>query len=487
MNSKHDLSKSKLISGWQCPKRLWLEIHRPELSAISAETQALFDLGHKVGAAAQTLWPDGVLIEHDFELNQAVKDTQAKLRSGDSVTLFEATFRHAGILIRSDILERNDGGEIRLIEVKASTTVKDYHELDCAIQYWVLDQSGIPPDSVWLAHINNEFVYQGDEDYRGLFHLEDLTEIARDMQPDVPRLAHDLRETLAADEPDIKVGPQCTKPFACPFIEHCHPQVTRYPVEKLGGSKQVIADLKAEGIEDIRDIPLGRLTSPTQEWVRRVTAAGRPELKPGAGQAFKGLPYPRYYLDFETTSFAVPVWIETSPYKAYPFQWSVHIERDDGTLEHHEYLADGAAPPMRECMEKMLAVLGEAGPIMVYTGYEQSIINRMAERFPDLGDPLRAIVDRLFDLYPVAKANYYHPDMYGSWSIKKVLPTVAPDLDYQTVGEISEGSAADDAFQQLIDGGLSVERRGEIRRALLDYCKLDTLAMVRLASFLADG
>lgn len=485
MSSPHYLSKSRLISGWQCPRRLWLETYEPERAQISAQTQALFDAGHEAGAAARTLWPDGILIEHDSELSKALEETQAILQSADPVTIFEATFRHEGILIRGDVLERNDAGEIRLVEVKASTSVKDYHTLDCAIQHWVLDQAGLTPESVWLAHINGEFIYQGDGNYQGLFRFENVTASSQKMQSIVPQLANELREILAEMEPAIEVGSQCKKPFECPFIEHCSPPATRYPVEKLSGSRKVIAELKAEGIEDICDIPAGRLTNSRQERVRRVTAAGQPELEPGARAVLQGLPYPRYYLDFETTSFAVPVWKDTGPHRAYPFQWSVHIEQDDGSLEHREYLADSAEPPMRECMEQLVAVLGDAGPIMAYTNYEKTIITRMAARFPDLHGPLQAIVDRLFDLHPVTRANYYHPDMCGSWSLKKILPTVAPELDYQSVGEITEGGAADNAFQQLIRGDLSPDRRTELRQALLDYCKLDTLAMVRLAHFLA--
>ncbi|MFQ5636219.1 MAG: DUF2779 domain-containing protein, partial [Gammaproteobacteria bacterium] len=267
--------------------------------------------------------------------------------------------------------------------------------------------------------------------------------------------------------------------------QHCNPQVTEYPVERLGGSKKVIAELKEEGVVDVRDIPAGRLTSVAQERVRRITAAGEPELTPGAADALKALSWPRYYLDFETVSFAVPIWTGTRPYRAYPFQWSIHVERAGGDLGHHEYLADGTDAPMRECMERMIDAIGDTGPIMVYTSYEQSVINRMARRFPDLGRPLEAIVDRLFDLYPLTRAHYYHPDMHGSWSIKKVLPTIAPELDYQSVGEITEGGAADTAFRHLLDDELPDQRRTEIRQALLDYCKLDTLAMVKLAAFLA--
>ncbi|MFQ5633988.1 MAG: DUF2779 domain-containing protein, partial [Gammaproteobacteria bacterium] len=203
MKSRRHLSKSKLLSGRQCPKRLWLEIHRPELAEISAQTRALFDIGHEAGAAAQTLWPDGRLIGHDFELDRALDETREHLESADPVTLFEATFAHDGVLIRADVLEREDDGSTRLIEVKAATSVKDYYALDCAIQYWVLDGAGLTPGTVQLAHINNEFVYRGGGDYRGLFRLEDLTSAAQDLQAQVPRLAGDLRETLAGSEPDI--------------------------------------------------------------------------------------------------------------------------------------------------------------------------------------------------------------------------------------------------------------------------------------------
>jgi len=139
---------------------------------------------------------------------------------------------------------------------------------------------------------------------------------------------------------------------------------------------------------------------------------------------------------------------------------------------------------MRECAETLLAALGEDGPILVYTSYEKGVLETLAGLFPDLAPRLQAVAGRLFDLYPVTRENYYHPDMLGSWSIKAVLPTVAPDLDYKRVGEVQEGAAASEAFLELMDPDLAPERRTALRQALVDYCTLDTLAMVRLAAFL---
>jgi len=252
-------------------------------------------------------------------------------------------------------------------------------------------------------------------------------------------------------------------------------------VRCLPGGKKAVWQLLEEGIEDIRDVPAGRLTSEQQEWVRRVTCAGVPDLKPGAARALAGLAWPRYYLDFETVSFAVPIWPGTRPYQALPFQWSCHIETEDGQLAHREFLADGSGPPMREFAEILIKALSESGPILVYTTYEARVLRELAAMFPDLAPALKAIAGRLFDLHPVAKANYYHSDMLGSWSIKAVLPTIAPEMAYEALGEIREGTAASDAFLEIIDPETTAERRQELRDALIEYCAHDTLAMVRVA------
>ena len=485
---KHYLSKSKLLSGWQCSRRLWLELNEPDEQQISATTQASFDVGHRVGAAAQQQFPDGILIEHDAELRKALEQTANLLAEPGPVTLFEATFQHDGILIRADVLIRNEAGQIRLIEVKASTSVKDYHLLDSAIQLWVLEQSGIGVVRVDLAHINNAFVYPGNGDYAGLFIYVNVTAQVRELQATVPRLINELRAMLDAGEPEVPMGAQCTRPFECPYIDFCtraqNGPLPEWPVQWLPGGRSLHNKLIEAGYRDIRDIPAGHLSNKTTERARRITVAGQAELRPGAARTLGELGWPRYYFDFETMAPAVPVFAGTRPYQAQAFQWSCHVEHANGALEHREFLADGNGAPMRLCAEALIAALGDSGPVFMYTGYERSVISKLIELCPDLAEQLAAISERLFDLHPVTKAHYYHPDMHGSWSIKKVLPTVAPDLSYEGLDIVRVGTDAETAFVEMIDAATAVERAAELRTALLRYCKLDTEAMVRLARFL---
>jgi hypothetical protein len=142
---------------------------------------------------------------------------------------------------------------------------------------------------------------------------------------------------------------------------------------------------------------------------------------------------------------------------------------------------------MRHLAESLIEILGLEGPILMYTSYEARVIRGLADRLPDLGPKLEAILDRLVDLHPVVKENYYHPDMLGSWSLKAALPTIAPDIEYSALEEIQEGTAASAGYLEAIDPRTPRERREELRTRLLEYCRLDTEAMVRLVSFLGES
>jgi hypothetical protein len=215
-----------------------------------------------------------------------------------------------------------------------------------------------------------------------------------------------------------------------------------------------------------------------------VAVTGEPFLDSRAAEELGQLGWPRYYFDFETLAPAVPVFADTNPYKAQAFQWSCHIEHQNGELEHEEFLADGKEPPMRACAESLIEVLGKSGPVFMYSNYERTVIRGLARLFPDLCVPLNALVDRLFDLYPVTKDYFYHPDMRGSWSIKSVLPAITTGLDYRDLTIVSSGMMAEPIFLEMIDKGTTDARKSELRIALLAYCERDTLAMVKLAHYL---
>lgn len=475
------LSKSRLISAWQCEKKAYLETHHPELGELSALTESLFKAGHEVGAIAQQLYGDAHSVEVAFDFKTMLAETAALLENGHRSAIFEASFRYEGVLVRVDVL-LPDGDGWRMIEVKSSTSVKDYHVLDCAIQDWVLRQSGVRVTSISLAHIDNRFVYPGGGVYNGLLQEVDLTDKVRALEPRVPDLLVRARGAVAGPEPDVRVGKHCSEPFACQFIGHCWPTETRYPITGLGGSLSRLGELVALGCHDILDVDETSLIAPSQQRIFRVTCKGEPEILPGAREVLAALPTPRHYLDFETIAVAVPIWAGTRPFQAIPVQWSVHIEAG-GSLRHHEFLDLSGAPPMRALAERLIAVLGTDGTVFVYSKYEQQVINNLIEMFDDLTTDLERIRNRLFDLLPLVKAHYYHPDMLGSWSIKAVLPCIAPQMDYAALDGIREGTAASDAFLAAIDPGVAAARKDELEEQLLRYCRFDTEAMVEIVRF----
>ena len=478
------LSKSRLISAWQCLKRLHLEKHHPEFGDVSAQTESLFATGHRVGEISQQLYgtSESVEIEFDMRTGIMVHKTRELIAGGADFPIFEATFRHEGVLIRADVLVP-DGEGWRVVEVKASTSVKDYHVLDCAIQDWVLRNSGIDVTSISLAHINNQFVYAGDGNFDGLLIEHDLTDEVRTLEPAVLELVAAAREAVTGPMPDIAVGARCTSPYECQFINYCWPTDTEYPIAGLGGGKAKLGEYVALGYRDIREVPAENISAAIQQRIHRVTCSGKPEILDGARKDFDALAYPRYYLDFETIGPAIPIWAGTRPYAAVAVQWSCHIEESKGQFRHKEFLDLSGAPPMRKLAKALIEALGNSGPVLMWTNYEEGVIKNLISIFPDLAGPLQEIIDRLYDLHPVVKQNYYHPKMLGSWSIKAVMPAINLDMDYARLEGIKEGTAASDGFIEAIAPETAPERKAELDEQLRRYCKFDTEAMVEIVQY----
>jgi hypothetical protein len=305
----------------------------------------------------------------------------------------------------------------------------------------------------------------------------------RTLEPSVLDLLVTARDAVAGQIPDIAVGAQCTKPYECQFINHCWPTDTEYPIAGLGGGRAKLGDYVARGYRDIRDVDADSITSDNQRRIHRVTNEGKPEILPGARQELEALSYPRYYLDFETIGPAVPIWPGTRPYASIAVQWSCHIEEVGGDIRHEEFLDLSGEPPMRALAERLIECLGDEGPVLMYTNYEEGVIRNMIEMFPDIERPLQKIIDRLWDLHPVVKENYYHPKMLGSWTIKAVLPCIAPHMNYAELEGISEGMAASEGFIEAIDPDTTPERKAELEEQLRRYCKFDTEAMVEIVRY----
>jgi hypothetical protein len=210
-------------------------------------------------------------------------------------------------------------------------------------------------------------------------------------------------------------------------------------------------------------------------------------LDPAATAFLETLPYPRCYLDFETVQFALPVWAGTSPYQQVVFQWSCHVEETPGDVTHREFLDTSGEAPMRAAAESLLEALGDRGPIFVYHDFEKWRLMEMAAMLPDLAPRLNAVTDRLVDLLRLTRDHYDHPALGGSYSLKTVLPTVDAELDHALLLEVQDGLSAQAAYHEAIDPETPGERRETLRRSLLEYCALDTLALVRVAHRFANA
>ena len=485
----YSLSKSKIISGIQCQKRLWLEVNHPELSEYDPGTQSRMDAGSKVGEiACKFLVPGGINVSLEHGFSHALDTTEKHLSS--SSPIYEATFVHDQVLMRSDIVISSDTG-LKVIEVKSSTQVKEYHLWDCAIQYRVLQGLGLNIREIHVAVIDSSFVYPGGGFYHGLLRTEDVTSSVLEMQPQAEVWVRQCKNTLNGSMPDLSIGDHCRSPFECPFWSVCDSgDEPEYPLTCLPYLKGRLRDeLVQEGFEDIRDIPQGRLSKPNHERVRRVTVSGEAELLPGAAEVLKAHVYPhvypRYFLDFETAQMTVPVWEGTRPYEQLPFQWSCHVEQGPGMFSHHEFLDISGQPPMRGFAESLLSTCGTSGTIFVYGSFESRIIKELIQRYPDLAGQLHSLCARIVDLLPIVRKHYYHPQMYGSWSIKAVLPCLAPDLDYSSLDGVQDGNQAQEAYAEAIAPETTPERKEELRNGLLAYCKMDTLALVRVVEVLS--
>ena len=486
------LSKSRIQSGRQCPKRLWLELHERSAANWGDAVQARLDEGTAFGELAQNLLGGGLLIEADhFHLREALTETAAALEQPrkEVKRLFEAAFEYKGVRVRVDALVRGPRSDT-LIEVKSTTQVKDEHVWDCAIQAWVVRGAGRPLDRILLAHVNSSFVYMRKGDYEGLLVTEDITDQVEALLPKIPGIVSKLKKVAAGPMPGIATGAHCHTPYGCPMLEHCQasePAPPEFPVDVLPRGGQLAEWLRGEGYLDLRDVPDDLLERELHKRVAEATRKDKAFVSKELTGILDAIPYPRFYLDFETIRFVVPRWLKTRPFEQLPFQFSCHIETGHKKLREESFLDTTGKSPIAALADRLIEVLGDKGPVLVWNiGFERSCIAALAKRFPKKRAALLRIVDRLVDLLPIFREHYYHRDMHGSWSIKAVLPTIAPDLDYGDL-EVGDGGEAQGAWHEAIHAETSTERHEELRKQLLDYCGRDTMAMVRLARWRPDS
>ena len=484
-----NFSKSRLVSMLQCPRRFWLEVFRPELRHDTAQTELKFRTGNQVGDLARHIFdPEGIghLIDIKVEgYEQAFIRSQQLLRGNEPI--FEAGVTGGGVFAFADVmLPGQKPASWNMIEVKSSTSVKEYHRDDIAIQTYAARSAGVEIESVSLAHIDSSWTYPGSKDYQGLFKVNDLTKDALSRHDEVAEWVQQAQSIAkSGSEPTKCMGPQCTSPFECGFIAHCSEgaDVAEFPIKWLPHiSPKKITELEAAGIKDLREVPDTKLTE-LQQRVKQVSTTGQPYFDVrGAAKDLSKHPRPCLFLDFESVQFGVPIWAGTKPYQQICFQFSLHHLDADDTLEHTEFLDLSGNDPSEAFARALIQACG-AGPEAIYVfnaAFEKTRISELAGKFPDLQTELLGINRRIVDLMPITKNRYYHPSQQGSWSIKKVLPALVPELKYSDLDGVQDGNMAIAAYLEAIAPETTSDRKQEIEQQLRKYCELDTYSMVRI-------
>ena len=479
------LSKSKYCKGVQCPKILWMDMNMPD-EGVDVLSESVMATGNMVGDLARRYFGSYELVEFDFDKNVMASKTRELLKTG-AENIAEAAFYIDGLYCAVDILHKN-GDAYDIVEVKSSTHVTDIYIEDMAFQYYVVNKCGIKIGKVFLMHLDNSYVRHGDLELDKLFAMEEFTAEVKEKNKEVEDNIKSIREYVRAEqEPERDIDLYCEVPYECAYYGYCSrhlPEQSVFDVRRLNASKKY--EYYHQGIISFEDIvrEKPKLSDKQLKQVESAYYDRADEIDPDSIKEFLAtLSYPLYHLDFETFQQAVPEYDGLSPYSQIPFQYSLHIEHEDGTLEHREFLAKEGTDPRRAIAESLCRDFPTDVCVLAYNmSFERGVLQRLADYFPDLSEHLLAIRENIHDLMiPFQQQKYYSKAMQGSYSIKYVLPALCPDdseLDYHALEGVHNGSEASATFADMPNH--TPEEIEVMRNNLLKYCCLDTLAMVKV-------
>ena len=488
-NKKFNLSKTKVCQGLNCQKALYLQIHHRDLAApVTPAQQALFDQGREVGLKAQESYPEGVHINvPHYHPDKALEKTQKAIDSGIN-TLFEGAFVYDDIVIRCDILTRDSKDKPwRLHEVKSTTSLKDEHIPDIAVQKYVLESAGHKVEKCFLTHLNKECVYP---DLSNLFLDVDVTNDLKEYLDILPSEITKFKEMLMrGSPPDIDIGPYCTDPYICAFKEHCWKHVPTPSIFNIPNIRTKKWELYNDGVIELSDARLNSLNDKQQTMVQSTANQTRWVDKKGLKDELDNLKYPITYLDFETIAPAIPRFDGCSPYvPEVPFQFVIYIAEQGKTeMPCIEYLHTDDKDPRQALIDTLVdSIPSEGSVVAYYKSFEAKCLRGLAEFDPANADNLISIESRLWDVMVPIKQYVYDPSFLGSFSLKSVGPALLGEKASYTDMAVSDGTEARISFAKMISDQTSKTDKQRIYETLSEYCRKDTYLMVELVNWIRE-
>lgn len=494
-----ELNTKKYMDLCTCSKALWMKSYHPEAAAISQYSVA--DAA-EVSNLVKLLFKESTVVKSgsDMTFGEMVKNTKEQMKH--SSVIHNAAFCHkdANGNYHSCIVDilRHDGEGYSLYTVSSSTgndtpSKNKYADMisigrELAFQKWIVENCGTAIEHTYLIRINAEYVLNGELNVQDFFHITNMDEYTSVELLDVEDYIKEgemlMEQHDQNHEPDHDINPNCKD---CEFWQHCSKNLPAYSVFNLYRMNfKSAVKYYEEGMVDFSQMQNATKLNSKQQTQIDCTLNNKDYInKEGIKTFLSKLKYPIYFLDFETEQFAIPKYQHTKPYQQVPFQYSLHWKTsEESELKHSEFLGDGISDPRRSLSEKLCQDI----PLDVCTtaynkSFECGRIREMAKEFPDLADHLNNIADNIVDLLePFQSGFYYSPSMNGSFSIKKVLPSLFPqdpELNYSNLpGNVHNGVDAMTIYPLLPN--MTEEEKAATRTALLQYCCLDTYAMVKI-------
>ena len=447
--------------------------------------ERVFEAGFEVEEHAYKLYLGGIKAGGN-EIREVIA-ISSKLMKDRTPVIFQATVSGNNLFCRSDIIKYNN--ELKawdIIEVKSATEPKEIYFDDLAFQKICFEEAGHKVGRICLIHINNQYVKNGAINPHELLTEVDVTaEVNARLEDTIINIKDALEVMKIKDEPEIRVLRQCENPFVCAFIPYCwkdFPEHSIYSIASKLGEKK-LEMLLDEGVLEVKDIPLELLTNSKLIKHHHAVTHNLVHIeKENIKEELSSIEYPIYYLDYETYGPAIPIIDGYRPYQRVVFQYSLHIqESPKAELKHYYFLADNADDPTKAMASSLEQLIGKDGTVIAWNmSFEKGCNYEMGERANEFKLFFKNVNDRMYDLMQVFRKGYYvHKDFHGSASLKKVLLPVVPELTYKQLG-IQEGMTASNSWGDMIKPDFPEAEKKKIYQNLLEYCELDTLAMVRI-------
>ncbi len=408
------------------------------------------------------------------EIRDLALDASGRSDSPGGVTLTAAPF-----LARVDIWRpQNPEGMAAVIAREGSGLKRDYL-VEAAFIRYCAEGSGAPLVRLYVMYMDKSYTLDSELEKSALFVTADVTRRVAQIYDEHRQKLDRLREDLA-DDPVLGRYSElvCGRPHSCPVCSEDVEPLDPDHVLTLHRGTELAHELLAEGYTSIPEVPRERLTHPRQLIQQTAIASQRPHVDREALQEFlAGIQFPVYYLDFEAVNSAVPRYRGSHPWEHVPYLYSVHVEPSEGASpEHVWYLMPPGEDAREQLVKNLVDALGESGSVVVYSAaFETAILRRLGEWFPAWSESIESIIARVVDLLkPFSDFSFYHHAQQGKVRLKTVFP-VLTSTDYGDL-DVRDGYKANIGYRYLCEHPDDIE----LSRHLVEYCRMDTLAMMRI-------